>query len=138
MKKITKIAVLFMGLMLFSCSSEEQYTNENNENSVFARPAGNSPTVKTWEFNDLNEWQDASLDGIANYYLENGNVKMFTNANTWERTKIKSTSTYGAGTYMLRKWELEICPALGHSFTKMIPMSWISKLATEVRASDKV
>ncbi|ESU23981.1 hypothetical protein FEDK69T_10410 [Flavobacterium enshiense DK69] len=108
MKKFTKIAVLFMGLTLFSCSTEEQYTNENNENSNFERPSGNNPITKNWEFNDLNEWQDASQNSSANYYLENGNLKMFTNPNTWERTKVKTTSTFGAGTYTWRVYVPEM------------------------------
>ncbi|ESU29150.1 hypothetical protein FLJC2902T_11910 [Flavobacterium limnosediminis JC2902] len=107
MRKITKIAVLFMGLTLFSCSTEEQYTNENNENSNLERPSGN-PITKNWEFNDLNEWQDASQNSAANYYLESGNLKMFTNPNTWERTKIKTTSTYGAGIYTWRVYAPEM------------------------------
>lgn len=102
MKKLTKIGVLLMGLILFSCSTEDQINDENNDSSNFERPANNNPIVKNWEFNDLNEWQDATQVGAPNYFLENGNLKMFTNPNTWERTKVKTTATYGAGTYTWR------------------------------------
>lgn len=97
-----------MGLILFSCSPEEQINSENNENSDFARARNTNPSNINWEFNDLNGWQDASLDGMAGYYLENGSLKMFTNPNTWERTKVKTTSTYGAGIYSWRVYVPEM------------------------------
>ncbi|HSD13821.1 MAG TPA: hypothetical protein VLB74_04160 [Flavobacterium sp.] len=96
-----------MGLILFSCSPEEQNTNENTENSIFERPS-TAPITKNWEFNDLTGWQDATMVGAANYFLENGNLKMFTNPNTWERTKVKTTSTYGTGTYTWRVYVPEM------------------------------
>jgi hypothetical protein len=46
------------------------------------------------DFNDLKGWKDASQVGLQNYWIEGGNLTIFTNPNTWERTKIKTLSTF--------------------------------------------
>jgi hypothetical protein len=51
--------------------------------------------------------------GLQNYWIEDGNLTIYTNANTWERTKIKTISTYTTGTYTWRifipEMGVEIC-----------------------------
>jgi hypothetical protein len=37
-----------------------------------------------WNFNDLTGWEDATV-GLQNYWIEDGNLTIYTNANTWER-----------------------------------------------------
>lgn len=67
--------------------------------------------IKTYDFNDLQEWEDGSLNtnGKINYTIENGNLKIFSNANTWERSKVKSIAKFNSGTY---KWRVYI-PEMG-------------------------
>jgi len=64
----------------------------------------NMPTTasKTWNFDNLNKWEDATQTGLANYFIENGLLNMFTNSNTWERVKIKSVASYTTGIYTWR------------------------------------
>jgi hypothetical protein len=106
MKTILKKLLPFMGLLLFSCSPEDvtdgtetTKTPDSNTSRI-----SNSTIIKTWNFNDLNEWQDASMNtnGILNYWIDNGNLNIFTNANTWERSKVKTISTFTSGTYTWR------------------------------------
>ncbi|RVT80085.1 hypothetical protein EOD40_00835 [Flavobacterium sufflavum] len=59
-------------------------------------------TSRIWNFDDLNEWEDATQVGIPNYWFKDGILHIFTNANTWDRTKIKSIATYTTGTYSWR------------------------------------
>jgi hypothetical protein len=54
------------------------------------------------DFNDLTRWKDASQVGLQNYWIEGGNLTIITNPNTWERTKIKTLSTFTTGTYTWR------------------------------------
>lgn len=106
MKTNFKILLLVLGLLLFSCTDENLI--EGNKTETFP----NSNTLKTsnptppkfWDFNDLNEWEDASINtnGSINYGIDNGILNIFTNANTWERPKIKSVSTFTTGTYSWR------------------------------------
>lgn len=41
--------------------------------------------------------------GDQNYFIENGVLRMFTNAFSWDRTKVKSMAAYTMGTY---SWEI--------------------------------
>ena len=102
-----KVACLALGMLLFSCSDEDsvegtQIVNKSISNSLEMARSGNSKTPtntsKRWDFNDLNEWDDATQAGNPNYWIDNGVLHIFTNANTWDRTKVKSVSTYAAGT----------------------------------------
>ena len=117
MKNVAKILLPLMGLLLFSCSPEstidenknvENTTIENNLNSATSR-ISNTTISKIWNFNDLNEWTDATQVGYPNYWIENGNLHIFTNPNTWERTKVKTIASFGAGTY---NWSVYI-PEMG-------------------------
>jgi hypothetical protein len=56
----------------------------------------------------LNDWEDASLNSVVNYCVENGNLNMFTSANTWGRTKIKTISSFNAASYTWRVYIPEI------------------------------
>lgn len=113
-KNYYKAACVALGFLLFSCSNEDT-TNETqsgtatdttNANTLeMAKPPtskASTSTIKTWGFNDLNEWDDATQVGVPNYFIENGSLRIFTNANTWDRTKVKSAATYTTGTYSWR------------------------------------
>ncbi|TDD99885.1 hypothetical protein E0F76_01420 [Flavobacterium cellulosilyticum] len=62
-----------------------------------------------WDFNDLTGWVDATQVGVPNYFIDNGYLNISTNANTWDRTKIKTVSTFTTGTY---SWRVYV-PAMG-------------------------
>lgn len=113
MKNALKLLLLSTPLLFFSCSPEEiTVSNETemyNDNSLNARPGGNITTAKTWDFNDLNGWVDDSVNNLKGYFLENGSLKMYTNPNTEERTKIHTNSTYTTGTYT---WNVYV-PTMG-------------------------
>ncbi|HTG67123.1 MAG TPA: hypothetical protein VL859_12185 [Flavobacterium sp.] len=110
-KHYFKLASLLFAMFLFSCSTQDlteetQSATTSDSDTVEMSNKTTSRvapiTSKTWDFNDLNEWQDATQVGNQNYWLEEGNLYIFTNPNTWERTKIKSVSTYTTGTYSWR------------------------------------
>jgi hypothetical protein len=106
MKTNTKIFALFMGLFFLSCSSD--YIDQNIETTTvsdsYLSKNSNSKnnTSIFWDFNDLTAWEDATQVGLPNYWLENGNLTIFTNPNTWERAKIKTLSTFTTGIYTWR------------------------------------
>jgi hypothetical protein len=56
---------------------------------------------KVWDFDELNEWQYASQtsNGVINYRVDNGNLRLFSHANTRDRTKVKTIEKFGAGIY---------------------------------------
>lgn len=126
-KNYAKAVCLALGLLLFSCSTEDivdespvttVISNSNSDTSVTAKGAPTKPTTATiWEFNDINEWEDATQVGVPNYYFEEGKLHIFTNANTWDRTKVKSVSTYSTGTYSWRVYVPEMgvgdCASIG-------------------------
>ncbi|EIA09808.1 hypothetical protein HJ01_00905 [Flavobacterium frigoris PS1] len=76
-----------------------------NDNS--AKPS-TTTTAKLWDFHDLSGWEDATQAGSVNYFIENKNLTIFTRPNTWDRTKIKTTSTYTTGTYTWRVYVPEM------------------------------
>lgn len=101
-----------MGLLLFSCSSEDTITEnaivKDNLNTNYSKIS--NTISKIWNFDDLTDWTDATQVGSPNYWIENGNLHMFTNPNTWDRTKVKNTSgSYGVGTY---RWHVYV-PTMG-------------------------
>ncbi|MFV7234029.1 hypothetical protein [Flavobacterium sp. ZB4R12] len=119
MKNIFKKLLIFMGLLLFSCSPD----NLTTENETITNPDSNNPSIskvsyskisnitysKIWNFDALTEWEDATQVGNPNYWIENGNLRIFTNPNTWERSKVKTISSFAAGTY---RWNVYI-PEMG-------------------------
>jgi hypothetical protein len=57
-----------------------------------------------------------------NYWIEDGNLTIYTNANTWERTKNQTISTYTTGTYTWRIFIPEMgveIVSLGALYTQM-------------------
>ena len=111
MKTIFKILCVASVLLLFSCSAED-ILDENQSTTIYnpnTQKVSNTPTLKTWNFDNLNEWEDATQVGSPNYFIENGSLRIFTNPNTWERVKVKSISTYTTGTY---NWRVYV-PAMG-------------------------
>jgi hypothetical protein len=119
MKTIFKTLLLFSGLLLFSCSPDDltnenkTTTNSDSSNSSILNTTtskiSNTTTSKIWNFDDLAQWEDATQVGNPNYYIENGNLRIFTNPNTWERSKVKTISNFAAGTY---RWNVYI-PEMG-------------------------
>ncbi|WP_235831722.1 hypothetical protein [Flavobacterium rhamnosiphilum] len=119
MKKIFKKLLPFMGLLLFSCSPEnltdgnETITNSDSNDSGISNAnnsrVSNTNTSKIWNFDTLTEWEDATQVGNPNYWIESGNLHIFTNPNTWERSKVKTISSFTAGTYT---WKVFI-PEMG-------------------------
>jgi hypothetical protein len=119
MKNIFKKLLIFMGLLLFSCSPD----NLTNENETITNSDSNNPSIlktssskipnttisKIWNFDNLTEWEDATQVGNPNYWVESGNLHIFTNPNTWERSKVKTLSSFAAGTY---RWNVYI-PEMG-------------------------
>lgn len=91
--KILLISLLFI---LFSCSKDKTVIPIT--------------TTKIWNFTDLIGWEDGSqnTNSNINYTIESGNLKIVTNANTWERPKVKTTATFGAGTYTWRVYVPEM------------------------------
>jgi hypothetical protein len=66
---------------------------------------------KVWDFNELNEWQYASQtsNDVINYRVDNGNLRLFSHANTRDRTKVKTIEKFGAGIYT---WKIFV-PEMG-------------------------
>ncbi|WP_235972857.1 hypothetical protein [Flavobacterium undicola] len=116
-KNYYKAASFALAMLLFSCSTQDiieddqvPTTESNSSTPEMSRTTtSRATTLKIWDFNDLNEWQDATQVGVPNYWIENGNLNIFTNANTWDRTKIKSIATYATGSY---SWRVYI-PTMG-------------------------
>ncbi|WP_418264213.1 hypothetical protein [Flavobacterium faecale] len=112
MKRTNKILAVVSALLLFSCS-EDQYTDAvessiiDTENT--AKPS-RTVTSKFWDFNNLDEWEDASqnMNGLINYFTENGNLNIYTRPNTWDRPKVKSIATYTTGVYTWRVYVPEM------------------------------
>jgi len=119
MRTAFKIIPVLMGLLLFSCSPEN-LTDENNtltnsdsgnsgiSNNPYAK-ISNTSYSKMWNFDNLIEWTDATQVGYPNYWVESGNLHIFTNPNTWDRSKVKTISSFAAGTY---RWRVFI-PEMG-------------------------
>jgi hypothetical protein len=111
MKNSTSKLIPLMALLVFSCTPDniidEPASDQTNSKTLFAKPSRISSNV--WDFNELSQWQDASLNGVTNYSIVNGDLNIFTSAGTWERTKVKTISSFGAGTYT---WKVYI-PAMG-------------------------
>jgi hypothetical protein len=89
MKNHFGLCLLF--ILIFSCN-----TNKKVITQII-------PT-KIWNFIDLNEWEYASQtsDGKINYDIENGNLRLFSHANTRERTKVKTIEKFSTGIYTWR------------------------------------
>ena len=114
-KNYYKAACLSLGMLLFSCSSEDTMDEDQNptattnvstsETTKTTTPKGTTPQPSastTWDFNNFGTWEDATQVGVPNYFIDNGSLHLFTNANTWDRTKAKSAATYTSGTYSWR------------------------------------
>ncbi len=113
MKNTVKIIGVTLALILFSCTddtmSDETETASTLSNSNTQKRTTGSIS-KIWDFNDLNEWEDATQIGDPNYFIDNnGYLNIFTHANTYDRAKVKSVSTYATGTY---SWRVYV-PAMG-------------------------
>lgn len=118
MKTTAKILYVTLALILFSCTNEELLIDESpapvstvleSKNAKTTAPKITSPsTLKTWNFDNLNEWVDATQVGNPNYFIENGNLNIYTHANTYDRTKIKSIASYTTGTYTWRVYVPEM------------------------------
>lgn len=96
MRRFFKYQLSFIILLLISCSSR----NKIEENKM----------SKIYNFNNLVGWRDFSLNknGAINYSIDKGNLKIYTNENTWERTKIKTVVAYTFGIYNWRVYVPEM------------------------------
>jgi hypothetical protein len=113
MKTTAKILCITLALILFSCTNEDIIdesvapvsTKDESATSVSTNSKTSSPkitspsTLKTWNFDNLNEWVDATQVGVPNYFIDNGILNISTHADTYDRTKIKSVASYTTGTY---------------------------------------
>jgi hypothetical protein len=90
MKNHCRLCLLFIVIFIFSCNTNKKVTIQLPK--------------KVWNFDDLSEWQYASQlsDEKINYALENGNLRLFSHANTRERTKVKTIEKFTAGIYTWR------------------------------------
>lgn len=125
MKTTAKILCATLALILFSCTNEDDLIDENaapvstndeslspvstNSKTSSQKITSPSNTLKTWNFDNLNEWVDATQVGVPNYFIDNGNLNISTHANTYDRTKIKSIASYTTGTYT---WKVYV-PEMG-------------------------
>ncbi len=118
MKNTTRITTLFMVLIIFSCSPD--YLEEDIEVTTVSDPSlykkgknnnnnGKKNALLKWDFDDLTGWEDATQVGLPDYFVENGLLNISTNANSWDRKKIKTTSTFTTGTYT---WKIYV-PEMG-------------------------
>lgn len=109
-KNYYKAASFALAMLLFSCSTQDiieedqNPTTETNSSTpeMSKITTSRATTSKIWNFDNLSEWEDATQVGIPNYFIEDGNLRIFTNANTWDRTKVKSVATYATGSYSWR------------------------------------
>lgn len=103
MKTTVKILCGTLVLILFSCTNEDLIDENTAPVSTIPKTSASkttsTSTLKTWNFDNLNEWVDATQVGVPNYFIENGNLNIYTRANTYDRTKIKSIASYTTGTY---------------------------------------
>ena len=119
MKTTFKILCVTLVLLLFSCTNEDLM--DENQTIVSATPeptnskissqktaSPSTSILKTWNFDNLNEWIDATQVGVPNYFIENGNLNIATLANTYDRTKVKSIASYTTGTYTWRVYVPEM------------------------------
>jgi len=98
----TVIGVL-IGLLFFSCGAGETIMTKPEKQPInFSAKVSKKPTSKFWDFKDLSGWKDATQSGGINYHIENEQLKIYTRANTWDRSKVKTTSTYSTGIYTWR------------------------------------
>jgi hypothetical protein len=113
MKTTAKIVCVTLALILFSCTNEdiidESTVPVSTNQKTSSQKITTTTTVKTWSFDNLNEWVDATQVGLPNYFIDNGNLNISTHANTYDRTKIKSIASYTTGTYT---WQVYV-PAMG-------------------------
>ena len=99
-KKYFKASCFALSLLLSSCSSQgiiNKKISTTSKKNILKTSAS-----KTWDFNDLNNWKDATQAGDSNYSIKDGKLHIFTNANTRERVKIKSTTAFTTGSYTWR------------------------------------
>jgi hypothetical protein len=107
MRTIAKILSVIVALILFSCTNPN--ITDESLIPVSVIQTTSPTTIKTWNFDNLNEWLDATQVGFPNYFIDNGNLNIWTLANTYDRTKIKSIASYGTGTYT---WKVYV-PEMG-------------------------
>lgn len=117
MKTTAKILCVTLALILFSCTNEELVNEsetavstapESTNSKTSSQKTASPSTLKIWHFDNLNEWADATQVGTPNYFVENGNLNIYTRANTYDRSKIKSVDSYTTGTYTWRVYVPEM------------------------------
>jgi hypothetical protein len=102
MKPKNKLTAAIVGLLLFSCSFGGNNVKTTKTEEIKSQSGHNSTKTITWNFDSLVGWQDATQSGDRNYYIDKTNLRIFTNANSWERVKIKTITTHTTGIYSWR------------------------------------
>ena len=106
-KNYLKASCFALSLLLSSCSG--QALINKNPSLTSKKDSLKTSKSKTWDFNDLNGWKDATQAGEPNYSIKDGKLHIFTNPDSWERVKIKSTASFSTGSYTWRVY----APAMG-------------------------
>lgn len=93
---ISFFGFVILALTIFGCSSTR-----------LAKPLDTR-----WNFDTLKGWVDGSqnMKKVTNYKINNGNLNIFTRANTWDRPKVRTKNkVYRSGKY---SWRVFV-PAMG-------------------------
>ncbi|MFA9187292.1 hypothetical protein AAGV33_02820 [Flavobacterium sp. FBOR7N2.3] len=106
-KNYLKASCFALSLLLSSCSGQSLINK--NTSTTSKKNVLKTSKSRIWNFNDLNDWKDATQAGEPNYSIKDGKLYIFTNPNTWERVKIKSTTAFATGSYTWRVY----APAMG-------------------------
>jgi len=99
----TVAQLLFTVVLLFSCSAKSFFSGNQAIKKM------DSTNSKLWNLTDLREWKITTPSNARNFVIEDGSLKIFSNPNTWERSKVKTISSFGQGTY---SWKVYV-PEMG-------------------------
>jgi hypothetical protein len=101
MKPKTKfaIAAVVLGLLLNSCGSGGTNTDTSKAKNMKRQSNVNATKKIMWDFDNLIGWQDATQSRDNNYFIDNTYLQIFTNADSWDRVKIKTVTTHTTGVY---------------------------------------
>ena len=108
---ITRFLVFaFVLCFTFGCSSNEDDTEEE---PVIEEPVViENPISNLWNFDTLDGWEDGSqnMDGLVNYSITDGILRIHTRANTSDRPKVRTLDKiYNYGKYT---WKVYV-PEMG-------------------------
>lgn len=100
--------VLLFSALMFNCSTDP--ISEEEDSIVGEEPVDTN--LIRWDFDDLTGWLDGSqnMNGLINYNInENGELYMYSRANTYDRPKVKTEDKiYVDGSYTWRVYVPEM------------------------------